>query len=145
MIGTLITALWLDTVSSPVDSVQCLTQAVYHEARGEPLGGQVAVARVILHRVADTRWPDTVCDVVYQPAQFSFTAKPHPVRDQPAYQRSALVALTVYAEMVWGPYDPGEAPALYFFNPRKARPGWAARMTVQNEIGAHIFLTDRTK
>ena len=44
----------------------CLAQAVYFEARGEPTEGQAAVARVILNRVGDDRYPGTICGVVFQ-------------------------------------------------------------------------------
>src|SRR5262249_35874661 len=58
-------------------NVECLTAAVYYEARGESRGGQAAVAQVVLNRVRDTPFPKTVCGVVYQGAashacQFSF-------------------------------------------------------------------------
>src|SRR5581483_3323427 len=46
--------------------VQCLTAAVYYEARGEPHQGQAAVAQVVLNRVRDPRFPKTICGVVYQ-------------------------------------------------------------------------------
>ena len=57
------------------DQVHCLAEAVYHESRGEPLDGQAAVARVVMNR---TKFPkqfgSTICEVVYQPGQFSWTA-----------------------------------------------------------------------
>ena len=52
---------------------------IYHEARGESIEGQYAIAHVTLNRVASTKWPDSICDVVYQPYQFSWT---HQIRDQ---------------------------------------------------------------
>ena len=44
----------------------CLAAAIYFEARGEPIDGQIAVAEVVMNRVEDDRWPDTVCSVVKQ-------------------------------------------------------------------------------
>ena len=55
------------------EALACLVLNVYHEARGEPFLGQVAVAEVVLNRVEDTRWPNDVCGVIYQPYQFSWT------------------------------------------------------------------------
>jgi len=49
----------------------CLAQAVHWEARGEPPLGQVAVAHVVLNRVRSSLFPDTVCEVVHQPRQFT--------------------------------------------------------------------------
>lgn len=52
------------------DELRCLADAVYGEARGEGFDSQAYVVAVILNRVRDPRWPDTVCDVVYQRGQF---------------------------------------------------------------------------
>lgn len=52
--------------------VACLALAVYYEARGESERGQRAVASVVMNRVHDKRFPDTACEVVFQPKQFSF-------------------------------------------------------------------------
>ena len=49
-----------------MSAIACLATAIYFEARGEPMVGQVAVAQVIVNRVYDERFPDTVCDVVKQ-------------------------------------------------------------------------------
>lgn len=53
----------------------CLGLGVYYESRGEPLRGQRAVASVINNRVIDPRFPDTACEVLFQPSQFSFIRK----------------------------------------------------------------------
>src|SRR4030095_3207335 len=50
----------------------CLAGAVYFEARGEPIEGQLAVAEVVLNRAASGEYPSSICEVVMQPAQFSF-------------------------------------------------------------------------
>ncbi|HIE75488.1 MAG TPA: cell wall hydrolase, partial [Gammaproteobacteria bacterium] len=53
--------------------VGCLALNIYHEARGESHDGQVAVAAVTLNRMQSASYPDTVCGVVWQPHQFSWT------------------------------------------------------------------------
>ena len=53
----------------------CLSSVIHHEARGEPREGQIAVASVVLNRVEDPRFPNTVCGVVKQPKQFSWYGK----------------------------------------------------------------------
>lgn len=53
-------------------AVLCLSSVIYHEARGEPLEGQIAVAHVVMNRVESPQFPDTVCEVVTQPNQFSW-------------------------------------------------------------------------
>ena len=59
----------------------CLATALYFEARGEPLEGQVAVANVIINRMYDERYPDTICGVVQQGPTYAWTDD-FPVRDR---------------------------------------------------------------
>ena len=51
----------------------CMADNLHHEARVDGMRGMEAVATVVMNRVSDSRWPDNVCDVVYQPSQFSWT------------------------------------------------------------------------
>lgn len=93
------------------ETIVCLATAIYFEARGEPLAGQIAVAHTIMNRVEDRRFPDTVCEVVTQGPTYSW-ADGFPVRhrcqfsfycdgksddptDQDAYNHSYEVALGV--------------------------------------------------
>ena len=64
------------------DEANCIAVAVYHEARGESLEGQLAVAKVIMNRAASGKYPTSWCGVVKQPWQFSFVnrARPVPIR-----------------------------------------------------------------
>ena len=52
----------------------CIASAIYWEARGEPQRGRIAVGKVVMNRVLDSRWPDDACRVVLQPYQFTWTA-----------------------------------------------------------------------
>jgi spore germination cell wall hydrolase CwlJ-like protein len=52
--------------STPIADVECLAMNIYHEARNQPFAGQLAVASVVINRVRDERFPDTVCGVVRQ-------------------------------------------------------------------------------
>lgn len=130
----------------------CLAQAVYHEARGEPESGQWAVAEVILNRVNSSRYPNTVCGVVYQNAnlrnrcQFSFACDGHPdtggngnriVRE--SWVKANLIAEAAYIRLESGGHS-SELPAsaLYYHN-RTVAPGWAARMQTVASIGGHVF------
>ena len=71
-----------------------LATAIYFEARGQPLVGQIAVAQVVMNRTKDKRWPSTVCGVVRQPNQFSFywDAVPDTPGDERAFARARMVA-----------------------------------------------------
>lgn len=51
----------------------CLATAIFFEARNQHIDGQMAVAEVIINRVESPKWPNTICEVVNQPKQFSFT------------------------------------------------------------------------
>ena len=55
--------------------MQCMADNLHHEAKVDGMRGMEAVASVVMNRVRDPRWPDTVCGVVYQPSQFSWTLK----------------------------------------------------------------------
>lgn len=122
--------------SDTVDAEQeCLAVATYFEAKGEPLAGQLAVARVILNRAASGRFARTACGVVRQPSQFSF------VRDGafPAIARASsnwrtAVAIARIAEQ--GLHEAPAATALYFHAKRVA-PSW--RMTRVASVGNHVF------
>lgn len=57
--------------------LDCLARNIYHEARGEPYAGKLAVAQVTWNRVQSKQWGSSVCSVVYAPYQFSWTNNPH--------------------------------------------------------------------
>ena len=110
---------------------RCLAVAVYYEARGEPLAGQAAVARVILNRVASGRFAPTVCGVIRQPGQFSFShsATPPANADWRAARAIAHAALAGKAD--------GPASDALYFHASYVAPGWGhARIAT---IGHHVF------
>ena len=73
----------------------CLALTIYHEARGEPLQGQKAVAHVVINRVKHPDYPDDVCAVVYQGGQFSWVRqRPHKPKG-PAWDQAKSVAFKV--------------------------------------------------
>ena len=125
----------LDTPQAYVannDDLLCLARAVYFEARGEPLEGQLAVAQAILNRVASDRYPSSICGVVRQPGQFTFR---HglPVRVGEPWRRAQAIAL-VAAEDMW----PEVAPNAISFHATYVRPAWRDKVRVA-QIGRHIF------
>ncbi len=82
--------------------VRCMTDVIYHEARSESETGQRGVAHVVLNRIADGRFPNTICNVVYDRkhgCQFSWTCtgKPPRVRDPQLYATSEAIARDVLA------------------------------------------------
>lgn len=115
--------------------LNCLARNVYHEARGEPLEGQIAVAQVTLNRVKDSRFGSTVCAVVYAPRQFSWTLNKNVrIRDQKAWEASLLIARAVLTNSTPIP----DLSALYFHTPQ-VNPSWNRNKQVVARIGNHIF------
>lgn len=103
------------------DETSCMAGAIYFEARGEPLSGQLAVADVILNRTRSGRFPKTICSVVTQPGQFSFVRGGRvPDIADCAYYRTAIAVARVAMAGAW------ESPAAdaLFFHARRVSPGW---------------------
>src|SRR3954454_8332361 len=102
--------------------LECLAGAVYFEAKGEPLKGQLGVARVILNRTRSGRFPATACGVVKQRGQFSF------VRGGrfPAIARGSVAWRTALAVARGARDGHVESPAgrALFFHARSVAPGW---------------------
>ncbi|MGA9582897.1 MAG: cell wall hydrolase, partial [Allosphingosinicella sp.] len=123
-------------------SLQCLTAAVYHEARSESLEGQRAVAQVVLNRARHPAFPKTICGVVYQGSnrrtgcQFSFTCDGslRARRDPAAWERVRKVAGAALAGSVYGPV--GHAT---HYHASYVRPWWAASLKRAVSVGSHIF------
>lgn len=120
----------------------CLTQAIYFEARGEPILGQYAVAEVIMNRAESPDFPNTVCGVVAQdlgPAkrdcQFSYMCDglPETMHEKAAAWLAGRVAYVVASRVT----DLTDG-ALYFHATRVA-PGWAHRFQKTYSVGNHVF------
>ena len=112
--------------------LKCMAEALYHEARGETFEGILAVKKVILNRVDDRRWPNTVCGVVYQPMQFSFANGGKPaVTDIMAWEGAVRIANRKSSGRFY--------MATHYFNPRAAMPSWARKLTFIQTIGNHDF------
>jgi len=121
---------------------QCLAEALYFEARGETVKGQVAVAEVILNRRDSGRFPRTVCGVVRQgtgrthQCQFSYACdgRPETIHETAAYARAAKIARLMLA----GAPRMLTRGALYYHN-GSVRPSWTRRFAETVRIGTHRF------
>lgn len=124
-------------VTANADEIKCLAENIYHEARGESITGQVAVAAVTLNRVADKRWPNTVCEVVHQRWQFSWTeAKVFVFPHGRAYPQAVLIAKMALGGLI---VDPTFNATHYHATWLKPPPQWAPKFEVTAIIGQHIF------
>ncbi|HKK36522.1 MAG TPA: cell wall hydrolase [Paracoccaceae bacterium] len=130
------------TPAVPVSEVdlECLAKAVYFEARGEPEAGKVAVAEVVLNRVAHPDYPDSVCGVVEDAGgggcQFSWTCDGLSDRPRNAGLFERLRDLSARVAS-------GEAQVVTdgatHFHTVAIRPGWSRRLERTATIGAHHF------
>ena len=117
------------------DDARCLAIAVYHESKGEPVEGQLAVAQVILNRVESGRFAASACGVVRQPGQFSFVYRtPSSSAQWRTAQAVAIVAVTGNWHEV--------APNSTYFHAKRVAPGWTSVKRV-SAIGNHIFYARR--
>ena len=117
--------------------IKCLAQAVYFEARGEPLTGQLAVARVVMNRAASGLYPRDYCSVITQRSQFSFVRNgriPQADESSPAWLRAKAIAQIAHQDL-WE----CEADDALYFHATYVRPGWARRKTQLARIDTHIF------
>ena len=127
--------------------LKCLADNIYHESRGEPLQGQIAVARVVMNRVLSGFAPNP-CGVVYQTletinrgimlriCQFSWFCQnmAPPKTDSPQYQLALMIAYDVLAYNAYADVIPR---SVLFFHTTGVRPGWKLRS--YERIGNHIF------
>lgn len=136
-----ITEAWLMARPEPTGDAewQCLTEALYFEARGESLAGQVAVAEVILNRVDSPLYPRTVCGVVKQRGgggcQFSYVCQG---KGKMREKGAADLAGRIARAMLDG------APRVLtdgatHFHTRSVKPSWSKRFARTAAIGAHLF------
>jgi len=128
------------------EEIGCLALNIYFEARGEPELGKIAVAYVVLNRVADRRFPSTVCDVVRQggeqklhSCQFSWwcdglSDKP---RDAQSWQKVRAVARKVY----WG-FPPDPTDGALWYHADSVSPYWGKAFNRGPKIGQHVFYGD---
>ena len=118
---------------------ECLSMNIYHESRGERAEGQIAVAFTTINRVKHTQWPSTICEVVYQPKQFSWThlIKNQSPKETKAWKRAQVIARDV---LIGNVVDPTKGAVFYHANWIK-NPYWAKKMTLSKVIGNHLFYT----
>jgi hypothetical protein len=124
-------------------ALQCLTEAVYYEARSESDSGQRAVAQVVLNRVRHPSYPSSVCGVVYQGSQrrtgcqFSFTCDGSIGRtaiETGAWARAQRIAAQALGGYVYRPVG-----LSLNYHTTAIRPYWAPSLEKQTVVGAHIF------
>ena len=115
----------------------CLATAVYFESKGEPLEGQLAVAKVVMNRAVSGRFPTTLCGVVKQHAQFSFVrngAFPGIDANCDAWRKARAVARIALKHLV-----ATLATDVLWYHADYVAPRWRGAMVKVEQIGRHIF------
>lgn len=126
---------------------KCLANAVYFEARGEAVRGQIAVAQVVMNRVFSPFYPNNVCDVVYQNAhrhlacQFTFACDgiPDVVTEPEAWARAQHIARDVLDGKLWMP----EVAKSTHYHAYWVHPSWVNEMKKMSKLGVHTFYRPR--
>tara|TARA_E500000081_G_C6105944_1_gene340026 strand:- start:272 stop:844 length:573 start_codon:yes stop_codon:yes gene_type:complete len=142
----------------------CLAMNIYHEARAEPIAGQYAVSDVVINRVYDTRYPNTICEVVLQgPVRESWKTRKdpdllseertyYPVRhkcqfswycdgkadttyDNDAWRLAQEIAYRVVVEKKYRGITEGST----HYHATYVNPSWAKDLTLVGRIGTHKF------
>jgi spore germination cell wall hydrolase CwlJ-like protein len=124
-------------------SEKCLTEAVYFEARGEAVRGQIAVAQVVMNRTFSGFYPNTVCGVVYQnkhhhmACQFTFACDNNPdvVTEPEMWDRAKKIAKAMLDGQIWLP----EVDRSTHYHAYYVRPSWVNEMKRMYKFGVHTF------
>lgn len=135
---------WLDAQPAPEGgaALDCLSEALYFEARGETVKGQFAVAEVIVNRVKSERFPDDVCGVIHQGTgrkygcQFTYTCdgQAEIIAEPDAFARVQKVARATLDGRV-----PPLTEGATHYHTTAVQPGWARVYTRTARIGVHVF------
>ncbi|RTL55361.1 MAG: cell wall hydrolase [Bradyrhizobiaceae bacterium] len=132
---------------SRAKSEKCLTEAIYYEARGEAVRGQMAVAQVVLNRAFSGFYPTTVCGVVYQnkhrhlACQFTFACdNVKEVVDEPEmWERAKKISKAMLDGLIWLP----EVGKSTHYHAYWVRPSWVGEMKKMWKYGVHTFYRPR--
>jgi spore germination cell wall hydrolase CwlJ-like protein len=119
------------------EETACLATAVYFEARGESLEGQLAVARVVMNRAASGKYPPSWCGTVKQPWQFSFVRNGRfPAIDagSASWRKAQAIARLAVSNVV-----PSLSNDVLWYHANYVAPSWGRRLTRAEKIGTHIF------
>ena len=135
LIGKLLFSICLSSIVFGYDvtnrNINCMTEALYHEARGESIRGKIAVGHVILNRI-NLGYGKTPCDIVSQRKQFSWYGKGYSVRETEKWNDCYILSKKILANETKDPTH-----GSIFFHEKKIKPNWKCKRV--GVIGNHIF------
>lgn len=115
----------------------CLAMNIYHEGRGESAKGRAAIASVTMNRVRSKRYPDTVCEVVWQRKQFSWThvaARHHVIANANAWRQAVVIA-----ELFISGAESSEVGDATHYHTVHVQPSWQDDSKLVALVGDHVF------
>lgn len=125
-----------NTDSTRFVEVECLAQNILHEAPDESYEGKLAVATVTMNRVKNRNFPKTVCGVVYQPWQFSWTMIKHQSKFPLVLYKTAR---RIAEDVLYRQKRLESIGNALFYHNTTVSPSWASSMTMIRKIGEHLF------
>jgi spore germination cell wall hydrolase CwlJ-like protein len=133
--------VYLEEVTNPDNAqIQCLATNIYFEARNQTDEGMYAVANVVINRVNNSKWPDTICGVIYDRCQFSWNcSKNRNIDDIEAYEKSYKIAQNAFDGNV-----SDNTNGSTYYHAKRVSPYWISSFKKTARIGDHIFYKDRT-
>lgn len=142
MIGMSATVAFAKECNDYDTMLEVLALNMYHEARGDGMDGMQMVGEVTLNRVSDYRFPNDVCEVVYQKHQFSWVKQleDHTPHNKKLWNATLELAESLIADEV----DYMSNGATYFLNPDAVDnlPRWAREFELVGKVGNHVFYKD---
>lgn len=131
-------------MDSTEHQVKCLADAIYYEAKDEPYEGRLGVATVVMNRVHNRDFPNSICGVVYQKStrgcQFSWVCTPHRITEPRLYEDAKKLAYLVLVNHLRLP----EVKHALFFHNTSVNPSWDNNMTPVFKVGEQIFYAANT-
>ena len=122
--------------------MSCLAEALYFEARGEPIKGQLAVGEVVLNRVEDPRYPDSICKVVNQgtgrrfACQFTYTCDG---KLETVFERDAYAISLKISKILLTTHDRRLTEGSTHYHSNYVNPKWSKNFERITKYGRHIF------
>ncbi len=127
-----------DIMTDNLSEIECLALNIYHEARGEDLLGQQLVAQVTMNRADHEGFPDTICGVVRQDRQFSWThdnIADHP-SNRTAYENAYFISISFL--LLDYDLDVGYSELILNYHASRINPGWSDLRPIM-VYGSHVF------
>jgi spore germination cell wall hydrolase CwlJ-like protein len=124
---------YLQPVKHTKVDIKCLADNIYHESRGEPFQGQLAVAQVTINRLQSNKHGQTICAVVHQRKQFSWTITKPRIRDKKRWQDCYVIAQFMLSGTKMANFN------AQFYHTQSVNPRWNREKQLLKVIGQHVF------